>query len=327
MSLPPDFIFNQASLQDAVECRRRFQLRYLLELAWPAPAAEPADEYEAHIRSGEAFHRLIHQHQMGLPAERLTAQAEAENEVEAEGETPRNLATWWNDYLACPPANLPPVRHPEVTLSAPVGSHRLLAKYDLVAIEPGRRAVIVDWKTSARRPTGAWLAARLQTRVYRYVLVRAGSQLNRGAALQPEQVEMLYWFAAFPGQPERLPYNRTQHEADGRYLAALMADLAQAGDGDFPLTEDARAAASAPTARSAAAASRRAICRAGDDDAGSVEETPPADWDADFDFEQVAEIAFNRLADHMGRVYTSLAEYDREVMNEVPVDGRHRTRS
>ena len=148
MPLSPDFIFSQASLQDAVECRRRFQLRYLLELAWPAPAAEPIDEYEVRIHNGEAFHRLIHQHQVGLPAEQLTAQAEAEDEVEAEGMG--NLARWWRSYLSDPPANLPPIRHPEITLSAPVGSHRLLAKYDLVAIEPGSRAVIVDWKTSAR---------------------------------------------------------------------------------------------------------------------------------------------------------------------------------
>ena len=290
MPLPPDFIFSQASLQDAVECRRRFQLRYLLELTWPAPAAEPADEYEARIRAGEAFHRLIHQHTVGLPAERLTAQAEAMDEVEAEGTG--NLARWWHSYLSDPPEKLPPVRYPEVTLSAPVGgTHRLLAKYDLVVIEPGRRAVIVDWKTSARRPTGAWLAARLQTRVYRYVLVRAGSQLNRGAALQPEQIEMIYWFAAFPDQPERLPYNRTQHEADGRYLTSLIADLAQAGDDDFPLTEEAVRCRFCPY---------RSLCgrgvEAGDmhaeDDAGLIEEATSADWAVDFDFEQVAEVAF-----------------------------------
>jgi CRISPR/Cas system-associated exonuclease Cas4 (RecB family) len=289
MPLPPNFIFNQASLQDAVECRRRFQLRYLLELAWPAPVAEPADEHEAHIRSGEAFHRLIHQHQVGLPAEPLTAQAEAEAEIEAEGTG--NLARWWHSYLSDPPEKLPPVRYPEVTLSAPVGSHRLLAKYDLVAIEPGRRAVIVDWKTSARRPTGAWLAARLQTRVYRYVLVRAGSQLNRGAALQPEQIEMIYWFAAFPGQPERLPYNRTQHEADGRYLTSLIADLARAGDDDFPMTEDAARCRFCPY---------RSLCGRGieagnihaNDDVAGVSEEVATDWTAGFDFEQVAEVEF-----------------------------------
>ena len=304
MPLPPDFIFNQASLQDAVECRRRFQLRYLLELAWPAPVAEPADEHEAHIRSGEAFHRLIHQHQVGLPAERLTAQAEVESEaevkveaeVEVKAEVAGNLAEWWRNYLDRPPENLPTVRYPEITLSVPMGgTHRLLAKYDLVAIEPGRRAVIVDWKTSARRPTGAWLAARLQTRVYRYVLVRAGSQLNRGAALQPEQIEMVYWFAAFPDQPERLPYNRTQHEADGRYLTSLMADLAQAGNGassgdDFPLTDDATRCRFCPY---------RSLCgrgvEAGDmyaeDEVDAVEEAA-TDWAESFDFEQVGEIAF-----------------------------------
>jgi hypothetical protein len=188
------------------------------------------------------------------------------------------------------------VRYPEITLSAPVGKHRLLAKYDLVAVEPGRRAVIVDWKTSARRPTGAWLAARLQTRVYRYVLARAGSHLNGGAALQPEQIEMLYWFAAFPDQPERLPYNRTQHEADGRFLASLMADLAAAGDGadpdaDFPLTED------VTRCRFCA---YRSLCGRGveagdihgdDAEAGDAEQ-PAADWTAGFNFEQVGEIAF-----------------------------------
>ena len=297
MSLPPNFIFNQASLQDAVDCRRRFQLRYLLELAWPAPVAEPADEHEAHIRSGEAFHRLIHQHQVGLPAERLSAQAEAEVKVgvEAEVEEVPNLVSWWRNYLDRPPENLPAVRYPEVTLSVPVGRHRLLAKYDLVAIEPGRRAVIVDWKTSARRPTGAWLAARLQTRVYRYVLARAGSQLNHGAALQPEQIEMVYWFAAFPDQPERLPYSRTQHEADGRYLASLMADLARAGDGanpgdDFPLTDDATRCRFCPY---------RSLCGRGAEagemhaeDEASVTEEAADDWTTGFDFEQVGEIAF-----------------------------------
>ena len=297
MPLPPNFIFNQASLQDAVECRRRFQLRYLLELAWPAPVAEPADEHEAHIRSGEAFHRLIHQHQVGLPAERLTAQAEAEAEVEVEVEVrQRNLAEWWRNYLDQPPENLPAVRYPEVTLSVPVGSHRLLAKYDLVAIEPGRRAVIVDWKTSARRPTGAWLAARLQTRVYRYVLVRAGSQLNRGAALGPEQIEMVYWFAAFPDQPERLPYNRTQHEADGRYLTSLIADLAQAGDGanpgdDFPLTDDATRCRFCPYRSLCGRGVEAGDMRADDDVAGASEEAA-TDWATGFDFEQVGEIAF-----------------------------------
>ena len=197
---------------------------YLLELAWPAPVAEPADEHEAHIRSGEAFHRLIHQHQVGLPAERLTAQAEGEAKVEAkvevEVESTRHLAEWWNSYLTHPPENLPAVRYPEVALSVPVGSHRLLAKYDLVAIEPGRRAVIVDWKTGAAADRRLACRPAPDPRLSLRARARPVAQLAiRGAALGPEQIEDgLDWFAAFPDQPERLPYNRTQHEADGRYL-------------------------------------------------------------------------------------------------------------
>ena len=45
-SLPEGFRFSQSSLQDYVDCRRRFQLRYLQNLAWPALQSEPALENE-----------------------------------------------------------------------------------------------------------------------------------------------------------------------------------------------------------------------------------------------------------------------------------------
>ena len=76
----------------------------------------------------------------------------------------------------------PQRQYPELTLSVPLGDHRLIAKFDLLAIEPGGRAVIVDWKTGQRRQGQSWLAGRLQTRVYRYVLAQAGAHLNDGAA-------------------------------------------------------------------------------------------------------------------------------------------------
>src|SRR5512135_2793344 len=181
MPLPPDFQFSQASLQDYVECRRRFQLRYLLQLQWPAPEAEPAEELEQHMLDGATFHRLIHQHRLGIPAGQLQPDEEGP------------LAEWWRAYLASPPPDLPARQYPELALSAPLGEHRLIAKFDLLAIDPTRRAVIVDWKTS-RKQTATWLAARLQTRVYRYVLSQTGAHLNDGAAIQPEQIRMVYWF-------------------------------------------------------------------------------------------------------------------------------------
>ena len=49
----------------------------------------------------------------------------------------------------------------------------LICKYDLLAIRDGK-ALIYDWKTFARRPKAEYLAARMQTRVYRSLLIQAG---------------------------------------------------------------------------------------------------------------------------------------------------------
>jgi hypothetical protein len=222
--IPPGsgFVFTAASIQDYVNCPRRFELRHLRQLPWPAVEAEPLAAYEAELVASAAFHRLAQQHQLGLPPERLTALAS--------GPAQGMLAAWWRNYLASPPANLPPERHAAVVLSAPVGAHRLLASYDLIAVAPGAagRAVIVDWRTARRRVPGAELAARLATRVARYVLVRAGAALNGGRAWQPEQVEMCYWFANFPEQPERLPYSAEEFADDTALLSGMIAQAAHA---------------------------------------------------------------------------------------------------
>ena len=44
--LPGSFIFSQSSLQYYFDCPRRFQLRYIEHLAWPAVETEPVLENE-----------------------------------------------------------------------------------------------------------------------------------------------------------------------------------------------------------------------------------------------------------------------------------------
>ena len=97
MPLPLDLQLSQGSLQDFVDCRRRFQLRHVLHQAWPAVTAEPALETERHLRQGEAFHRMIQQHLLGVPAERLSQMAAATPD-DAE------LACWWRNYMTSAPA-------------------------------------------------------------------------------------------------------------------------------------------------------------------------------------------------------------------------------
>jgi CRISPR/Cas system-associated exonuclease Cas4 (RecB family) len=274
--LADDFQFSQGSLQDFVDCPRRFQLRYIEQVAWPAVEAEPALENERHLQQGAAFHRLIHQHLSGIPQERLSRTVSDED-----------LRGWWLNYLEGGTRGLPEQRYPEIVLSAPAGVHRLLAKFDLVAIEPGQRVVIVDWKTSRHRPHPRWLAERLQTRVYPYLLVQAGAQLNDGQSISPNQVEMIYWFANFPTDPERFVYDEAQCEAGGAYLEALIAEIRLQAQGDepFPMTDDDKACRFCVY---------RSLCARGVQ-AGPMrqrEKMPETaeSLDFDFDFEQIAEI-------------------------------------
>ncbi|MBN1284891.1 MAG: PD-(D/E)XK nuclease family protein [Anaerolineae bacterium] len=278
MALLPGFQFSQNSLQDFVDCPRRFYLRYVRRAAWPAAVAGEALEYERHMQQGAAFHRLVQQHVLGISILRLSR-------IVAEARDP-DLSRWWANYLTRPPADLPPARYPEVMLSTPAAGHRLVARYDLVAV--GSEAVIVDWKTSRKRLRRVWLAARLQTRVYCYVLVRAGAHLNGGAAFAPEQVSMRYWFADFPDEPEHFAYGEAGFDADGAYLTGLIEDIKAMAEDDFVLTEDAghcRFCVYRSLCDRGAAAGPLSAIEDVDGDAG-------APGELDFDFDQVQEVEF-----------------------------------
>jgi hypothetical protein len=170
-----------------------------------------------------------------------------------------------------------------------------MAKYDLVATEPITRAVIVDWKTSRKRTRRDWLAERLQTRVYPYLLVRAGAQLNDDQPIRPEQVEMVYWFSNFAQDPEHFEYDSEQFEDDEAYLTNLITDISALAQnrssdpqsGQFPLTNDERRCQYCPY---------RSLCQRGVR-AGAVSDiedelVTEEDLDFQFDFEQIAEIEY-----------------------------------
>jgi CRISPR/Cas system-associated exonuclease Cas4 (RecB family) len=276
MKLPSDFLFSQSNLQDYADCPRRFYLRYVRRLAWPAVEAEPALEHERHLRQGVEFHRLVHQHILGIPSEELST-----------GITDVDLSRWWQNYLGHGPTGLPQSLHPEAVLSAPASGHRLVAKYDVIAVDAGQRAVILELKTWHRRRRRTWLAERLQTRVYRHLLVRAGSFLNGGERFEPQQVEMTYWFANFPNDPESFPYDTRQYEADEAYLTTLIEEIEGLREGDFPLTSD---------RKHCRYCRYRSLCGRGDV-AGEFLEAGE-EWDLDeeleipIDLEQTAEIEF-----------------------------------
>jgi len=231
MAIVPTFTFSQSSLGDYQACARRFQLRYVERLAWPTPQSADAAEAERRQRLGLEFHRLVRRHQAGLPAAALTPLAAADPE----------LAQWWAAYLASPFSSLPaPWRRAEMVLSAPLAGYRLEAQYDLLAASAAGEWLIVDWKTERHRPAREWLARRVQTTVYRCVLALAGAALNGGQHIAPERITMVYWFAAFPLQPERYPYDAAQFERDREALARLIAEIASRPEEPWPQAEDER---------------------------------------------------------------------------------------
>jgi hypothetical protein len=108
--------------------------------------------------------------------------------------------------------------------------------------------------------------------------------LNGGDPIQSGLVEMVYWYADFPSEPTRFPYNTTQYKSDWDALTGLINEIGNRRD--FPLTEDDKKCAYCPY---------RSYCdrggKAGALDGSDAEmETAAAEFN--LNFEQIAEIEF-----------------------------------
>lgn len=271
MKIPTPFTFSQSSLQDYFECRRRFYLRYLEQMVWPAVESEPVAEYERRQQEGLLFHRLVQQHLLGLRPEKLSGFA-----------SEPDLQRWWRNYLTSDLGLDGYTLHTELTLSGPIGKHRVLAKYDLVAVK-GDQARIFDWKTYARRPREEHLAARWQTRIYRLLLAEAGAQLNFGRPFPPGHIEMIYWFADFPAEPIRFRYDEGQLVRDRSALQAIVDEISVAEN--FPLTDDHKMCRFCVY---------RSYCDRGREAADWMEAETEGESESGFDlnFDQISEIEF-----------------------------------
>ena len=282
MTLPEGFLFSQSSLQDYIDCQRRFQLRYIQHLAWPAVEAEPYLENERRMDQGAQFHKLVRQFLVGIPEADITKTLQVD-EV---------LQTWWKNFLeAVNNGNLDMIREPgsqrfeEITLTIPIGSFRLVAQYDLLLIHPDGKVTIFDWKTSQKHPRRSWLADRLQTHVYPFVLVGTLPGYLGGKPPDPTQIEMIYWFTNQPEQPERFTYGPREYQEDTRFLTNLIATIEQKNEPVYPLTQD---------VRRCLYCAYRSLCnrgaKPGDVDQMEDWQEPTSAEDVSLDFDQIGEI-------------------------------------
>jgi CRISPR/Cas system-associated exonuclease Cas4 (RecB family) len=281
--LPKGFVFSQSSLQDFMECARRFQLRYIYRLAWPALETQEMVEAERLLKQGNRFHQLVQQQIIGVAVERLESSI-----------TDEDLARWWENYRAYATQTLglenlqaPQNLFPEVNLSAPIGDYRLVAKYDLLVKKLEGQWLIVDWKTSRKRPKSEWLRSRMQTYVYPFLFVQAGGELHEGMAIEPEMVEMIYWFSEHPQAMERIAYNADKYEADQSFLEGIIKRIVNMEPQAFMKTEHGERCAYCVY---------RSLCERGLQ-AGALAEyegsgESEAGIEFELDFEEIAEIEF-----------------------------------
>ena len=273
--LPSLFRFTQGNLQDYVDCPRRFQLRYVEGQAWPGVVAEPFLENERHLERGAWFHRLVERHQLGMDEALLSASIDDPQ-----------VRDWWDAYLAFEWVHkLEGGRYPELALDVELGGYRFAAKYDLLVDTPDGGVVIVDWKTYPYAPSRRWFAGRLQTRLYRLLLVEAARGFL-GREVSSGQVTMVYWVAG-DGRALDFEYSLQQFDEDRVFVLDLVREVMERGDGGWPLAgED----------RRCGYCEFRSLCGRGNVpgsvDVLCVEDANSAGWGLDFGFWDVEEVGF-----------------------------------
>ncbi len=223
-------LLSQGKLEAFLTCQRRFYLRSLRRLPWPA--APLGDESEDALARGQQFHRVMERHFLGL-------------DIAPEEIDDGRVQHWWQvfrtSHLAVPSGQ----RLPEHRLTVPLGGHLLLGRFDLPVVgeRDGRPfAHIFDWKTGRARPENK-LRQDWQTRLYLALLAEGGGALwaqgGNGRSLSPDRVSLTYWYAAEPDTPRTIRYTSAWHAQNWADIQAIVAqiDAALAKD-DWPLTDD-----------------------------------------------------------------------------------------
>ncbi|MFQ5594900.1 MAG: PD-(D/E)XK nuclease family protein [Anaerolineae bacterium] len=223
----PNLRFSQRSLADFLICRRRFKLRYVERLVWPAPFSQADDELETLMELGRDFHQAVHQKFVSVEPAELIA-----------GNPDSRLQAWWGAFANHALPRLPAgVRWPEATLSVPMGDSWLVARFDLLIVSPSDAATIFDWKTG-QLPARNELARHMQTCVYPFVLAEAGASYNHDQPILPDRISMMYWYAQAPERFVEFPYSVEAHERSRQELQALIDEIVGLPEDGFPRVED-----------------------------------------------------------------------------------------
>lgn len=204
------------SIQDFEACKRRFQLRYLINQPWPAVKAEPLHDIELHARRGTQFHLALQRYFSGIHPDILSSMIDDVI-----------VKQWWDTFQSSQPVPRKPTCRilPECSIVCEVHNYRLRAVIDLLVLDSDDNSItIFDWKTTRRMPDAANYRSAIQTSVYQYVAaVSAPTFFPAFDAL--DRLKMVYWFPAYPDNTISLTYSEAAHQRNTAWLSDQIATI------------------------------------------------------------------------------------------------------
>ena len=231
MAIDPTFTFSANSLQDYLDCPRRFELKYLLKQSWPAATSEPVLEFERHIQLGSQFHQLVHQYIHGIPWEIL-----AKTIIDAD------LADWFDNFLATY-AKLEFIQvFPEQSVRIHLAGFQVVAIFDLLGITEDNQIHILDWKTSKFMPRKDILSNRIQTRLYPLAALESTASFIRNQSIPAEQISLSYIYVQKKQSQNTVnfDYDQSRSLQDKAFLESLITEIMGKEPGSFTRTQDER---------------------------------------------------------------------------------------
>ena len=224
-----DFRFSAQSLQDYEDCPRRFMLRYVQKLDWPAEESSPYLEYELFRQKGNLFHQCVNQYFHHLDPRLIEKQIDY-----------TDVLSWWKNFLSFIKTQSFTFSVAETLFQTHLAGYPVVAKYDLLVSQQDGTYIIYDWKTTAseRKPKREIYTIKLQTILYPYILSQCSFGLAKQENIDPASITLTYWFPQFPEQPESFPYSSVQLAQDRSTLEHLIREIVSQPIDDFPLTDN-----------------------------------------------------------------------------------------
>ena len=203
-------------------CERLFEYKYVHPRTWPGPSSHDQEADERTLQAGQRLHQLLHMHARGLDIQSLAAS------------TPET-ARWVRAYAASPYAESAGGElFSEQALMFTLGGRKIIAKVDRI-IKSGDTWTIIDWKTSRRAPNAEVLRRDWQARIYPLALVEAGTVLNGGRPIRPQQVETLFVYLE-PNITRRMTFDDARRKESLDALQAAVEKINQAEHTGFAPT-------------------------------------------------------------------------------------------